>query len=264
MSTPPKTPDILAKIVADKQAWLRANPVYQRSADLPVPAARISLPQALSDATTLNVIAEVKRKSPSAGAIATIADPADKAELYQQAGARAISVLTDEAYFGGRMQDLEDVAGVVNIPLLRKDFVIESRQIHEAKSAGASIVLLIAAILEPQQAWEFHCQAKELGLDTIFEIHSEQEYEAFARYKWPVIGINNRNLHTFTTDIGTTELLAPQMPSEAVLISESGFHETQDFARVFDLVHGFLVGESLSAAADPGQKLQKWQTELLG
>lgn len=254
------TPDILAKIVAEKRPLIPkelSGPSVER-------VARTTLAQGLQN-EGLNVIAEIKRRSPSAGEIATLPDVQSQAQAYVQGGAIAISVLTEENHFGGSAADLRVVAQGSPIPVLRKDFVVEPMQIREAAHLGASIVLLIAAILEPAQAWEFHELAAELGMETIFEIHSEHEYEPFATYPWPVVGINNRDLHRFVTDAQTTErvLQATGLDKDGrtLVVSESGFHSLADFENVRG-AHGYLVGESLSKSGDPALTLQQWRAQF--
>ena len=265
MSQPASPPDILARIVVHKHhevaAARRSHPLTQLREQLAARTVTGDAPllRALRR-PQLNVIAEVKRRSPSAGSIAAIHDPVALARAYAQGGAAAVSVLTDHEFFGGSIQDLEQVApAIAPLPALRKDFMVDPYQFYEAAAAGAGIVLLIAAILEPAQAWEYHQLARSLGLETIFEIHGLEEYEPFDRYDWPIIGINNRNLRSFSTSLTTTLAVAPRLPTTACIVSESGFASFDDLAYVRTHVQGYLIGESLARHSDPAGQLQQWR-----
>ena len=263
MSQPASPPDILARIVVHKH-----HEVESARQRLPLAQLRASLRPATDDQPLLralqqpqlNVIAEVKRRSPSAGRIATIADPVKLARSYVEGGAVAVSVLTDTEFFGGSLDDLRQVVpAIAPTPALRKDFIVDEYQIYEAAAAGARIILLIAARLEPTQAWHYHQLAHSLGMETIFEIHDLAEYEPFASYAWPIIGINNRNLRTFQTSLSTTLTVAAQLPSSARVIGESGFASWDDLAYVRTHVHGYLIGESLARTQDPAATLRQWR-----
>jgi indole-3-glycerol phosphate synthase len=198
------------------------------------------------------VIAEMKRRSPSAGEIRGVAAAADVARLYEQAGVAAISVLTDGPYFGGALADLEAVRAAVGLPLLRKDFTLDELQIYEARAAGASAVLLIARILDDAQLRDLGGVAAGLGLSALVEVHTAGEVERALAAGARVIGVNNRDLATFTTDLQLTVDLAPLVPPECVLVGESGIREAADVERLAVAgVDAVLVGESLMRAADP-------------
>jgi indole-3-glycerol phosphate synthase len=198
------------------------------------------------------VIAEVKRRSPSAGDIRGGASAAEVAAIYAAAGAAAISVLTDRVHFGGELADLQEARRQVTLPLLRKDFTLDALQVYEAKAAGASAVLLIVRLLDDAQLADLAALAAELGLAALVEVHDERELERAADVGARLIGINNRDLATLRTDLGTTLRLAPLVPRECVLIGESGIGSAQDVALLAAAgVSAVLVGESLMRAEDP-------------
>jgi indole-3-glycerol phosphate synthase len=200
------------------------------------------------------LIAEVKRRSPSAGEIRAAAAAAEVAAAYEGAGAAAISVLTDRLHFGGSLADLEDVRRRVALPLLRKDFTLDALQVYEAKAAGASAVLLIVRLLDDGALAELSALAEELGLAALVEVHDEYELERAARVGARLIGINNRDLGTFRTDLTTTERLAPRAPRGCVLVGESGIGNARDVAQLAAAgVSAVLVGESLMRAEDPAR-----------
>lgn len=209
-----------------------------------------------------NIIAEVKRSSPSAGAISQAADAVATARVYEQAGAAAISVLTEPEFFKGSMQDLIDVVANVSIPVLRKDFTVDRHQIYEAAAAGASAVLLIVAALDRAELDELRSVAEdELGLDALVEVHSEPELEIALSTRAMVIGVNNRNLQTLDVTLQTSRELARHIRTDKIFVSESGIKVHSDVA---DLKrHGyraFLIGETLMRASDPSQALRSLAT----
>ncbi|PHQ82472.1 MAG: indole-3-glycerol phosphate synthase [Coxiella sp. (in: Bacteria)] len=201
----------------------------------------------------LSVIAEVKRKSPSKGALATITDPIDLAERYAQGGASAISVLTDAFGFNGSIEDLALIAAHVSCPVLRKDFVIDELQLVEATMRGASAALLIVAVLGDKTA-KFIQSCHRFGLDALVEVHNKDELAIAIDAQADIIGVNNRNLETFEVDINNALDLYPAIPSEAVTIAESGIadaHIAQQFKTCgYDAV---LIGEALVRSDDPSQ-----------
>jgi len=204
----------------------------------------------------LSLIAEFKRRSPSAGEIAAGAEVAGQVGAYERGGAAALSVLTDEAHFGGSLEDLRAARAACDLPILRKDFIVDPYQLYEAAVHGADAVLLIAAMLESSQLIDYAAAAGELGLDVLLEVHNEQELEAALQTDCQLIGINNRNLSTFVTDLTVTERLAPLVPSGRLVVAESGIHQRQDVLRLAAAGAGaFLVGESLMREADIGAKL---------
>jgi indole-3-glycerol phosphate synthase len=205
-----------------------------------------------------HVIAELKRRSPSRGEIRRDFDPVAIARAYQAAGAAALSVLTDERYFGGSLAVLEAVRAATPLPLLRKDFVVDAYQIDEARVAGADAVLLIVAALAPAEVERLHAHALLLGLDVLVEVHDEAELDVAKGAGAELIGINNRNLKSFVTDLAVTERLAPRAPSGALIVAESGITGPEDVARLARAgASAFLVGESLMREPDPGRALRR-------
>lgn len=207
------------------------------------------------------IIAEVKKGSPSKGVIRADFDPLDIAATYQNGGATCLSVLTDERFFLGHLRYLALIREQVALPLLRKDFIFDDYQIYEAAAGGADAVLLIAAMLEPAQLADLLGRARELYLDVLLEVHDERELAMALDTDCGLIGINNRSLHTFVTDLGTTERLAPLVPTERLIVAESGINNRADVERLQAAgARAFLVGESLMREADIGAKLQELLT----
>jgi indole-3-glycerol phosphate synthase len=207
------------------------------------------------------IIAEVKRRSPSRGIIREDFDPVRIAGEYERHGAAAVSVLTDETFFGGSDADLTAVKSAISLPVLRKEFIIGSWQIHETRAIGADALLLIAAILEENQLREYRELAASLGLASLVEIHDRRELETALQSGAEIIGINNRDLKTFTTDIRTSLMLAPLVPSDRIIVSESGIRSRAEIEILLHAgVRTFLIGEALVATSDSGAKLG----ELLG
>jgi indole-3-glycerol phosphate synthase len=220
--------------------------------------------RALRDATASGwtaIIAEVKKGSPSKGIIRADFDPQEIAETYQTNGATCLSVLTDERFFLGHLRFLHLIRETVSLPLLRKDFIVDPYQIYEARAVGADAILLIAASLDLGQLREFYAIARELDLDVLLEVHDEAEMEAALQTDCPVIGVNNRNLRTFVTDLDTTARLARMLLPDRLLVAESGINTRSDIQRLAAAGAGaFLVGESLMRETDMGAKLR----ELVG
>ncbi|MCG5529558.1 indole-3-glycerol phosphate synthase TrpC [Halorhodospira halochloris] len=215
------------------------------------------------DAGQPAVIAELKRASPSKGVIRADYDPDAIASDYANSGAACLSVLTDKDFFGGDDSHLQAARNAVQLPVLRKDFTIDTYQVYEARVLGADCILLIAAALGDAQLAELHALALELGLDVLIEVHDAEELERVAAFGPGLIGINNRDLHTFTTDLATTEGLAPRVPESALTVTESGIHTSSDVARIRAAgVHSFLVGEAFMSAPSPGQKLVELFADL--
>jgi indole-3-glycerol phosphate synthase len=206
-----------------------------------------SLEAALSGGDRVAVMAEYKRRSPSAGALAEGESPVAVAAGYRAAGAVALSVLTDEADFHGSLRDLEAVAmASPGTPVLRKDFLVHPAQLFEARLAGAAAALLIAAMLEDTELSRLLARAGDAGLEALVEVHTEAEMERAAGAGARLIGINNRDLRRLETDLAVTERLAPLAPAGAVVISESGIRSADDVRRVRDAgAHAVLVGEAL-------------------
>ncbi|MGQ9591965.1 MAG: indole-3-glycerol phosphate synthase TrpC, partial [Planctomycetota bacterium] len=207
----------------------------------------------------LGVIAEVKRASPSRGEIRADFVPEAIAASYERAGAAAISVLTDERYFGGRLEHLEAVRRAVRVPVLRKDFILREYQVWESRAAGADAILLIlAAVREDRALAELAARAEELGMDVLWEIHDREELRRVLRFGPRLVGVNNRDLRTFEVSLETTKSLVPELPREVFAVSESGFSSAREIEEVFRAgARGFLVGESLLREADPGGALSR-------
>ncbi len=200
---------------------------------------------------TLSLIAEVKRASPSAGVIAETFDPVEIARRYEAAGANAVSVLTDERFFGGSLDDLVAVRAEVSLPVLRKDFVLEDVQIYEAAAVGADAVLLIVAALEQEELERLLAVAEACQLDALVEVHTLEEMDRALATDATIIGINNRDLTTFSVDLATTETLSEQVPPGILVVSESGIRTADDSRRVRACgVDAILVGEALMRSAD--------------
>lgn len=207
------------------------------------------------------VIAEVKRSSPSKGRIREDFDPLAIASLYEEHGAAAISVLTDETFFEGKKEYLSGIRGRVSLPLLRKDFIIDPCQLCETRIIGADAVLLIAAILDDAKLGYMIEMAESLGIASLVEVHSGEELARAVAAGAGIIGINNRNLQTFHVDLNTTLELVSRIPEGRIMISESGIETREDIERLMSNgVHVFLVGETLMRAPDVGARLR----ELLG
>ncbi len=204
------------------------------------------------------IIAEVKKGSPSKGIIRSNFDPCDIARRYQAAGATCLSVLTDSRFFMGDMAYLKAVREIVALPLLRKDFVVDAYQIYEARAAGADAVLLIAAALEGDKLAELGALSAELGLDVLVEVHDEEELRQILKLPFGLVGINNRNLNSFETDLAVTERLLPLIPHDRLVVSESGIRCRADIRRLQRAgARAFLIGESLMREVDFERKLQE-------
>ncbi len=208
---------------------------------------------ALVNAQAPAVIAEIKRRSPSRGLIREDFDPVDLAQAYARGGAAALSVLTDESFFGGDLAYLRQVREATTLPILRKDFIVDGYQLDEARVAGADAVLLIVAALDSSELAELHGRGLELGLDVLVEVHNEEELERALACGTRFVGVNNRDLATFDVDLAVTERLAAALPQsqDRLLVAESGIHHNEDIARLQRAGAGaFLVGESLMRQAD--------------
>lgn len=254
--------DKLTEIMAWKRQEIAAlvRPVSDRElraldADLPKPP---SFFEALRRPDgKLAVIAEIKRRSPSAGDIAAGISATSQALKYRTAGASALSVLTDEKYFGGTLDDLLAVTTLFRreppaLPCLRKDFMVHPVQVLNARQAGASAILIIVRALEDEEITALHFAARAAGLDALFEIHHEAELERALRHGAKIIGVNNRDLAIFKTDLGLSERLIPKFPKDVIAVSESGIFTAADAARVHAAgAHAVLVGEALMKATDP-------------
>ena len=211
-----------------------------------------ALVSALSDEERINIIAEFKRKSPSRGEISSGADPASMARAYETAGAAAVSVLTEEDYFDGSLDDLRAVRQAISLPVLRKDFIFEEYQVYESAAAGADALLLIVAALDDETLTRLRLITEdELGMDALIEVHTREEMDRAVKSGAKIIGVNNRNLSTFEVSLETSVQLIEVAPPDVILISESGLGP--DEARNLRAAgyKAFLVGETLMRADDP-------------
>ena len=243
--------------------------VAQTKIDRPLQAVQdeIALAPPLRDfaaalrAPGVSLIAEIKRASPSKGPLRPDLDPPSLAQAYEANGASAISVLTDARFFGGSLQDLRTVRQAVDLPVLRKEFVLELYQVYEARAAGADALLLIVAALEDAQLGPLYRLTRDLGLTALIEVHNKGELQRALALSPRVVGINNRDLRTFEVHLETTECLRPAIPAEVVVVAESGIHTAADVARLAQCgVDAMLVGESLVRAQDAGAQVR----DLLG
>ncbi len=256
--------DILATILATKQQEVAAGKREVSLAEMVLkarmqPPARdftAALRQRMA-AQQPAVIAEIKRASPSKGLLRENFEPAAIARSYAQHGAACLSVLTDKQYFQGGDGDLVCARQACELPVLRKDFVIDPYQIYEARALGADCILLIVAALDGGALREFEAIAHELGMSVLIESHNASELEQALQLSSPLVGINNRNLRSFETSLDTTLQLLPQVGDERLVITESGIHTRADVQRMMDAgVYGFLVGEAFMRAESPGKALQ--------
>ncbi|MFL6212995.1 MAG: indole-3-glycerol phosphate synthase TrpC [Blastocatellia bacterium] len=219
----------------------------------------------LKRAGTVNVIAEIKRRSPSRGIIREEFEPAQIARSYSEAGATAMSVLCEEDYFDGSLDHLRAVRDVTATPLLRKDFLFDEYQLYEARAAGADAVLLIVAILDDSLLSRLLDKAATLNLDALVEVHTCEEMRRAAGAGATIIGVNNRDLASFKVDLRTSLDLAPLAPPRSILVSESGIATGEDIRRLRKAGYSaFLIGESFMRAADPGQALRELIREAEG
>jgi indole-3-glycerol phosphate synthase len=213
-----------------------------------------SLRDAIRSSRHYGIIAEIKRQSPSKGLIHTSADPGRIAKGYQQAGAAAISVLTDHKFFGGQNADLEAVRDVVTVPVLRKEFIVDEYQIYEARLIGADVILLIAAALTSQEILDFVGLAHQLGLEVLLEVHDLPELEINKSAGADLIGVNNRSLKTFKVDLDISREIIKSIPSDVPAISESGIENREAIYELSALGYaGFLIGQRFMEQSDPGK-----------
>jgi indole-3-glycerol phosphate synthase len=256
-------PTILRKIIARKHEEVAERQQRVSFQALEAQAAAQSKPRGFADALIRRVdarkpavIAEIKKASPSKGVIRADFDPVSIARSYEKAGAACLSVLTDVDFFQGADVYLQQARAATQLPVIRKDFLVDPYQVVEARALGADCILLIVAGLDPVQLKELNQQALELGLDVLVEVHDRAELELALELPNRLVGINNRNLHTFEVSLATTFDLLPLIPQDRVVITESGILTREDVAAMREKdVHGFLVGESFMRAPDPGAKL---------
>jgi indole-3-glycerol phosphate synthase len=269
--------DILEEIVTRKRADLTlqkeavslhamrrlAEERLQQEADLRQAEGlpRLSMRQALAASPT-GIISEFKRRSPSKGWIKQEAEPTVIPPAYEAAGASALSILTDEPFFGGTLHDVQQARPLVRIPILRKDFIVDPYQVYQARTVGANAVLLIAACLTKGEAKELTALAHDLELEVLLEVHSPEELD-YVSDETDMVGVNNRNLGTFHTDVENSFRLASLLPQGKLLVSESGISNPQTVHRLREAgFRGFLIGECFMKTADPGQALQTFIHQL--
>lgn len=249
--------DKLTEICATKREEVAGRKALATLEDLDRTAAATSRPRGFRAALAakaqsgFGLIAEIKKASPSKGLIRKDFRPAEHAVAYERGGAACLSVLTDEPYFQGHEDYLMDARAACGLPVLRKDFMIDPWQVAESRAIGADAILIIVAALEDAQMAEIEAAALERGMDVLVEVHDETEMERAARLQSRLIGVNNRDLKTFRTDLATTERLAPLAPEGTLLVAESGINSHADVTRLAGAgVRCFLVGESLMRQED--------------
>jgi indole-3-glycerol phosphate synthase len=266
---------MLARILEHKKAELRhrqsrgyLSELKGRIRDNSHPMGFAVALDAVRSTTSPALIAEVKKASPSRGLLRPEFkdrfDPVAIAKTYEKGGAAAVSVLTDAEYFQGSLDYLLAIKRSVSLPALNKEFMVEDIQFYEARAYGADAVLLIVAALDRLQLVDFHALARDLSLDVLVEIHHERELDSVLERipEVRMIGINNRDLATFTTDLTITKRLAPRVPSDKLVISESGIHTRSHVEQLLEMgIHGMLIGESLITADDAGAKIRELRGE---
>ena len=256
---PPIAADLLETIVAATRRIVEVRQAAEPIAALAdraggVPARATTFVDALSGLDDFNIIAECKRRSPSKGVLRADYDPVAIAAGYAAAGAAAVSVLTEPTFFDGSLDHLAAVRAAVEVPLLRKDFIVSEYQLLEAKAAGADAVLLIVAALRPPEVKVLHDHATRLGLDALVEVHDARELAIAIDAGARIVGVNNRNLHTLEVDVHASEQLIAGMPRDVIAVSESGLGTADDLTRLRDLGYrAFLIGERFMTAPDPAK-----------
>ncbi|MGO1535020.1 MAG: indole-3-glycerol phosphate synthase TrpC [Halomonas sp.] len=258
-------PTILTRILARKEQEVAERRQAVSEADLLALGQKQSAPRGFVNALDARiaagdpaVIAEVKKASPSKGIIREEFHPSDIAKSYAQGGAACLSVLTDADFFQGHEDYLMAARDVCTLPVIRKDFITHGYQVCEARAIGADCILLIVAALGDAQLRDLNQQAIELGMDVLVEVHDADELERALALDLKLVGINNRNLHTFDTSLNTTLELLPRIPENVTVITESGIHTRDDVELMRDHnVNGFLVGEAFMRESDPGLALKR-------
>lgn len=274
MSQYVKTDTILDRILENKAAeiarlreemrdepWLHAD-LIDSAGNAPPP---LDFAGALRRGEQIALIAEIKKASPSKGVLIEDFDPETLAEIYAENGAAAISVLTDERFFQGSLEHLEIVRETVDLPLLRKDFIIDPLQVYQARAAGADAVLLIVMALTDAQLVNLHGLITGLGMAALVEVHNEAELERAVNAGATLIGVNNRDLRTFHEDLETTARIAGRLPSGVTLVAESAIRTPDDVRRMGELgAHAVLVGEGLVKAGDIGAQVRQFSSQVRG
>ena len=257
--------DILSEIIANKRFEVdlqkQTISIEQLQDGISDTLSSRSMKQALISSSS-GIIAEFKRRSPSKGWIYQEASPEEVVPSYAEAGASAVSILTDEKFFGGNLRDIRAARPLIEIPILRKDFIIDEYQLYQAKIVGADAVLLIAAALSQEKCSELAEKAHTLGLEVLLEIHSSEELP-YINNQIDMIGINNRNLGTFFTDVENSFRLSGQLPQDTVLVSESGISDPDVVQRLRNAgFQGFLIGETFMKTQQPGDRLKDFLQKL--
>jgi indole-3-glycerol phosphate synthase len=268
-------PDILHRIldrkveeIAERSRLRSLDDLAARIADLPDTRGFVAAIDALLHDGKPAVIAEIKKASPSKGLIRADFDPASIARSYEKGGAACLSVLTDADFFQGHEDFVKQARDACNLPILRKDFIIDQYQVYEARVIGADCILLIVAafadksggepVYDEARLTELSLLAAELDLDVLVEVHNEEELEIALAMPAPLIGVNNRNLRTFETSLGTSLKLKDRVGPDTAIVAESGIHTPEDVRKLREAgIHTFLVGEAFMRATDPGAELQK-------
>lgn len=260
-----QTPDILKKIIFRKLEEIQQNcekvplrEMKQKALMMTTSPTRgfAEALQAKLDAKQSAVIAEIKKASPSKGVLRDPFDPVEIAKSYADNGAACLSVLTDQDFFQGSNAYLQQVREAVDLPIIRKDFIVDDYQVYEARVIGADCILLIAAAIGDAQLYELTETAMQLGMDVLVEVHNEAEMERALRLPLPMIGINNRDLHTFEVSLDTTLRMLDMIEDDRIVITESGILSPEDVAKMRQhQVNSFLVGEAFMRADNPGEKL---------
>lgn len=253
---------ILSRIIEEKRKVVdeakKAKPLGDLIKEIKSLSVRSSFKKNISRPHHINLIAEIKKTSPSKGILRGDFNPVKIAITYQANGASAISVLTDERFFEGRLEYIPKVRGNVSIPILRKDFFIDEYQIYETVASGAEAILLIPEILSMAQISKFYNLATELGLDCLVEVHNEEDIEKALAIGATIIGINNRDLHTFKVDLGVTQRLIRLIPQNKVIVSESGIKGYEDIMFLKSLgINAVLIGEAFMEADDIAAKMRE-------
>ncbi len=271
MSSSISTPTVLKKIitrkweeVTERKVGTPIDKLEARAADLPDCRGFVAAMERKVSANQPAIIAEIKKASPSQGVIRENFQPIDIAESYEAAGAACLSVLTDVDYFQGADHYLTAARNVVSIPVLRKDFIVDEYQIYEARAIGADCILLIVAALESERLHTLNALAIKLGMDVLVEVHNAEELKLALELPNRLIGINNRNLHTFATSLDTTYELLGDIDDDRIVVTESGIHSTDHVRemRKHD-INAFLIGEAFMRADDPGQALRQLFAEQI-
>ena len=245
------------EVVKKQKSLLNLDEIKTRLEDITPSKGFISSIRERNDKGLISVIAEIKKASPSKGIIREDFSPKKIAKQYESNGATCLSILTDEEFFQGSLDYLKSIKAEVNIPLLRKDFIVDEYQIYQSKLYGADCILLIVSALSDSQLLEYKNIAEELGLDILVEIHNQEELERIMPMEFSLIGINNRNLSTFEVDLEVTKELSAGIKDKLV-VTESGIQTKEDIHKIVSYqVLNFLVGESFMRADDPGQELKK-------